>query len=142
MIWNLTKKVIISKRSVSALGFLERGRGMIGRKFEDFDAMIFNNCNAIHTMFMTDKIDVLFVDRENRICDLRKNLQPWLPLVRAVNASSVIELPENTIERTGTETGDFIDLNAELGEKAIASLKMGPIPAVTPETVVPYERKN
>lgn len=116
MIHNLTKKCVISRNPISAGTFVERGRGMIGRKFSGFDAMIFNNCNSIHTMFMSINIDVIFVDCENRICDFRKSLPPWKPFVRSGRAITVIELPEGAIERTGTELGDIIDLHAELTE--------------------------
>ncbi|OGV41081.1 MAG: hypothetical protein A2X48_12015 [Lentisphaerae bacterium GWF2_49_21] len=95
---------------------------MIGRTFNDFDAMVFNNCSCIHTMFMSMGIDVIFADRENKICEIRKNLQPWVPFARGPGAVSVIELPPGTIERTNTEKGDIIDLNAELTEKAKEAL--------------------
>lgn len=116
MIHNLTKRCVISRIPISARTFLERGRGMIGRRFSGFDAMIFNNCNSIHTMFMSISIDVIFVDCENRICDFRKSLPPWKPFIKFRKAMTVIELPEGVIERTGTEVGDIIDLHAELTE--------------------------
>ena len=90
---------------------------MIGRKFDNFDAMIFNRCNSIHTMLMSINIDVLFIDSENKICDLRKELKPWKPFIRAGDAISVIELPEGTIKKTGTEIGDTVNLNAEVTQE-------------------------
>ncbi len=122
MIHNLTRKKLIARKPLVALTFYERGRGMIARDFRDFDAMVFNNCACIHTMFMSIPIDVLFVDRENKICGLRKNLMPWIPFARGPGAISVIELPMGTIERTDTEKGDILDLNAELTEKAKVEL--------------------
>ncbi|MFA6568885.1 MAG: DUF192 domain-containing protein [Victivallales bacterium] len=102
--------------------FHDRARGLIARNFQDFDAMVFNNCSSIHTMFMSMSIDVLFVDRDNKICGLRRNLSPWIPFVRVPDAISVIELPVGTIERSNTEKDDVIDLNAELTEKAMQVL--------------------
>jgi uncharacterized protein len=122
MIYNLTKRTVLARRPVTALGFLPRARGMIGRRFGDFDAMVFNHCRCIHTLGMSMAIDVVFVDRENRICALRQELVPWLPLVGASRAMSVIELPAGAITRSGTETGDVIDLNAELTETARKAL--------------------
>jgi uncharacterized membrane protein (UPF0127 family) len=116
MICNLTKKKAISHHTFYALSFWQRGRGMIGRNFDNFDAMVFNQCNSIHTMFMSQKIDVLFVDIENKVCALRKSLLPWRPFIRYPKAVTVIELPEGNIERTGTELGDVLDLNAELSD--------------------------
>ncbi len=122
MIHNLTKKTIVARKSFVAMTFLDRARGLIGRDFQDFDAMVFNNCSSIHTMFMNMNIDVLFVDRNNKICGLRRNLNPWVPFARAPGAVSVIELPSGTIDRSNTEKDDLVDLNAELTEKAMQTL--------------------
>ncbi|OGV47937.1 MAG: hypothetical protein A2017_10985 [Lentisphaerae bacterium GWF2_44_16] len=116
MIYNLTKKKIISRNPVYATGFLMRGRGMIGRSFTGFDAMVFERCNCIHTMFMSMEIDVLFVNFENKICGVRRRLVPWKPLVRCKNAFTVIELPSGALETTGTGEGDYINLRAELSD--------------------------
>jgi hypothetical protein len=118
MICNLSKRNVLARRPVTALGFAARARGMIGRSFGDFDAMVFHHCGAIHTLGMGMPIDVLFVDPENRICALRQGLVPWVPFVRASRAVAVIELPAGTIARTNSETGDILDLNAELTEAA------------------------
>ena len=107
---------------------------MIGRDFSEFDAMVFNRCNSIHTMLMSIKIDVIFIDKENSICDIRKELGPWRPFIRCGKAVAVIELPEGTIEDTGTEIGDMLDLNAELTEEKSKKLKEQLLP--TPETGV------
>jgi len=134
MIINLTKNKIIAKEPVPAVSFASRGRGMIGRDFSGFDAMVFNRCNSIHTMLMSIKIDVIFIDRDNRICGLRKNLPPWRPFIRCGKAVSVIELPEGKIDETGTENGDILDLNAELTEEKRKKLKEQILP--NPETGV------
>lgn len=118
MILNLTKNKPLSRRPVYARGVVTRGRGMIGRDFTDFDAMVFENCNTIHTLFMSIPIDVVFLDVENKVCEIREGVRPWVPFVRSPNAVSVIEIPEGNARRTSLEEGDAIDLNAEAsGEK-------------------------
>ena len=134
MIINLTKNKILAHKPLIAVSFLERGRGMIGRKFDDFDAMIFNECNSIHTMFMGCKIDVLFIDGNDRICALRKQLSPWRPFIRSGDAISVIELPSGVIERTDTIIGDILNLNAEVTKEKEELLKSSMLP--TPEALI------
>jgi len=95
---------------------------MICRKFDTFDAMVFNNCNCVHTMLMSMNIDIIFIDSENRVCDLREKLVPWRPWVRCGKASTVIELPEGAIRRSGTAVGDVLDLNAETSKDTAAEL--------------------
>jgi len=102
--------------------------------------MVFNRCNCIHTMLMSMEIDVLFVDEDNRICEIRRNLRPWRPLVRCGRASAVIELPEGVIEKTGTEPGDILDLNAEVSQELRTTTKEQFIPA--PDAVMPMEKQT
>ena len=62
MIFNLDSLHYVARRPVWALAWRDRLRGMIGRRFEPegIDAMIFPRCNAIHTMWMSIPIDVVF----------------------------------------------------------------------------------
>ncbi len=137
MIHNLTKKTVIARKSFVAMTFHDRARGLIARDFQNFDAMVFNNCSSIHTMFMSMSIDVLFIDSGNKVCGLRRNLNPWVPFVRAPGAVSVIELPAGTIERSLTEKDDVVDLNAELTEKAMELLMGKEIAA--PQSVASFK---
>ncbi len=117
MIRNLTKKSVLSYKPFYATNILQRGRGLIGRGFDGFDAIIFEKCTAIHTFFMKIKIDVIFVDKENNICDLCNSVSTWKPIVKGKNgAFSVIEVPENTIFKQNIEIGDKIDLKSELND--------------------------
>lgn len=112
---NVTRKTILAKEPCRARTLFSRARGMIGRKFsEQCDALIFERCSAIHSLFMSQKIDVLFISRENRIIRLREAFPPWRFYEGSREAALVIELPEGTIRRTGTATGDYIDLDVEL----------------------------
>lgn len=136
MIWNLTKKKIVARRPICALSFITRARGMIARDFREFDAMVFPNCKAIHTMFMTKRIDVIFVDAENRVCEIRKRLSPWLPIVKSRTAVTVVEMPSGAIDSSGTEIGDILDLNSEICNPD-AILKKSIERQVSPEIVIP-----
>jgi len=122
MIVNLSKNRIIARNPVYAEDFITRGRGMIGRKFDTFDAMVFNRCNCIHTMFMRIRIDILFVDLDNKVCYLREKQVSWHPFIRSKEAVAVVELPEGTIAATGTEIGDRLDLNAEVAGSKVSEM--------------------
>ena len=139
MIINLAKNKIIARNPVFAVSFMARGRGMIGRNFDDFDAMVFSGCNCIHTMLMSIKIDILFISSDNSICEIRERLLPWKPFVRCSKAVTTIELPEGTIKRTETEVGDIINLNAELTHERERELKQNLISA--PKVAIPITAK-
>lgn len=110
------------------------------RNFDTFDSMVFYNCNAVHTMFMSMNIDVVFVDFSNMVCKIRKNVRPWNPILRSGAASSVIELPEGTIGKTLTEKGDILDLNAELTDAEKLRQNTNNLVPHAAETVVPYKK--
>lgn len=66
-------------------------------------------CEAIHTFFMRFDIDVLFVDKKLRVVKAVPRLPPWR-LAMSWRASSVLELPAGTIEESGTQPGDVLEI--------------------------------
>jgi uncharacterized membrane protein (UPF0127 family) len=141
MILNLTKKKYLARSPLYANSYILRARGMIGRSFRaaDFDAMVFSNCNTIHTMFMSVRIDVVFVTRDNIICGLNKALPPWRPFIRCSKAFTTMELPEGTIDLTGTQIGDIVDLCGVLTMEAEQKLKENTLEV---ETVISFKESN
>lgn len=119
MIRDLTRKSILSRKPCFATGLWTRTRGMIGRNFAKcaFDSMVFPRCNAIHTFFMSCALDVVFLDRENKIVHLVEKLAPWHPCVRSGSACMVIELPVGAISNAGVEVGDKIDLSVSAEDR-------------------------
>ena len=114
MIINLTKKNILAENAWTALSFSVRARGMIGRKFDSFDAMVFPRCPAVHTFFMSMPIDIVFLSQDNRIMALYHNVKPWKACISCSGAFQTIELPAGTLQRTGAECNDLLNLNGEL----------------------------
>ena len=86
-----------------------RLRGMLGRSFDGFDALLFDRCNAIHMFFMHMPLDVLFLDRAGRVCGVRNNLRPWR-LAFCAGACQTVELPAGAIAASGTCVGDQLSV--------------------------------
>ena len=114
MILNLTKKNILAEKAWTACSFAVRARGMIGRKFDSFDAMVFPRCPAVHTFFMSMPIDIVFLSSDNRIMALYHDVKPWKACIRCAGAFQTLELPAGTLQRTGAECNDLLNLNGEL----------------------------
>ena len=142
MICNLTKKTVISTRTVCAMGFFQRTRGMIRRKFDGFDAMVFDRCNSIHTCFMSIPLDVIFVGPDHKILKTVVNLRPWRPFVHCKKAFYVIELPVGVIERTGSAPGDVVDLAAVTDARTERQLADALLGRKTAEGAVRCEEKE
>ena len=72
-------------------------------------SLVIDPCTSIHMFFMRFPIDVLYLDRENRVVRIQEGLKPWrVGPLHTNGARYVIELPEGTIARTGTHVGDQI----------------------------------
>ena len=105
MIRNQTQDTVVAKRARVAKSILWRMRGMIGRRFDDFDALVFEHNNSIHMFCMRMPLDVIFLDRKNRVVGLREGLKPWRMAMKW-GASTVAEMPVGAISKSKTVIGD------------------------------------
>ena len=65
-----------------ARSFLERLRGLIGVKSLGPDeGLLIERCNCIHTFFMSFPIDATFLDRNDNVVKVVRNIKPWRPFV-------------------------------------------------------------
>jgi uncharacterized membrane protein (UPF0127 family) len=68
-------------------------------------------CESVHTFFMKFAIDLVYLDREHRVRSVVRGLVPWR-MSMCLTAHSILELPTGTIDRTQTERGDQLVLEA------------------------------
>lgn len=84
------KKIELKK----CTSFYSRLKGFMFRK-DIKSALLFGNCNSIHTFFMKENIDVIMCDRDDKILyyyrDLPKNKVIW----PKKGVSRVYETPKN-----------------------------------------------
>jgi uncharacterized membrane protein (UPF0127 family) len=87
---------------------MARTRGLLGRRaLPPGSGMLIDPCPSVHTWFMSFPIDVIFLDGENRVVGLKRNLKPFR-MAGAWRAVKTLELPVGTIAATGTSTGDSV----------------------------------
>ncbi len=55
-------------------------------------------CKSVHTMWMRISIDVHFLDSDNSIIGVSKNVRPWKVALAPENTMSVLEIQSSTIE--------------------------------------------
>lgn len=72
--------------------FFSRFKGFMLQKNID-KALLFNNCNSIHTFFMKQNIDVILCNKNNEILYYYKNLPPNKIILGKNNVHKVFELP-------------------------------------------------
>lgn len=59
------------------------------------NALLFNNCNSIHTFFMKENIDVIMCDKDNTIIYYYNNLKKNKIILPKKKVYKTIELPIN-----------------------------------------------
>ena len=107
---NRTRNAVLSDRTRVADTMGARMVGLLtSRGLAEGEGLWIEPCNSIHTWFMRFTIDAVFLDREGQVVKLASRMKPWRLTAIARKARGVLELPEGTIERTGTAVGDLVE---------------------------------
>jgi len=67
-------------------------------------------CHGVHTFAMKFPIDVLYLSSAKTVVHMEHDLKPWRMARVSMKAASVLELPANTLQGTGTAVGDQIEI--------------------------------
>lgn len=101
-----------------------RRRGLLGRpSLGSGEGLWILPSDAIHTHGMKFPIDILFLGPQNEVLDSIGTMLPGGNAQR-IGAHSVLEVPARTIQLTGTQAGDFLEL-ASLEETRSPDLGAG-----------------
>lgn len=108
---NTTRNEIIAHNLECAETLLRRMIGLLGRaSFEKGSGLLIRPCKGIHTFGMKFGIDVLFLDKTNKVVAIFEKFPPSRLTRIFGKAVTVIELPAGTVEITSTQIGDKIDV--------------------------------
>lgn len=100
---------MLASRAETAGESGSRRRGLLGRgSLGEGEGLWIVPCEAVHCFFMKFTIDVVFLDKKLRVVKTRPSLKPWR-IAGCLRAHSVLELPEGTIQATGTRPGDQLE---------------------------------
>lgn len=88
----------------------KRMRGLLGRTdLVPGGGMRFEPASSLHMLFMRFPIDVIYVDRDERVVKLVRNFKPWR-FSWAWGARTAYELAAGSINRSGVAVGDVLEL--------------------------------
>lgn len=94
-----------------AASLWSRARGLLGRKgLRQGEGLLIRPCLGVHTFFMSFPIDVVFLDRDNRVLATVEGLKPQRATRVLMASCGVIELPAGTVAGSGTRLGDEIKI--------------------------------
>ncbi|MDD4953384.1 MAG: DUF192 domain-containing protein [Candidatus Omnitrophica bacterium] len=106
---NKTKNTVLATEVKIAGTIFTRLKGLLGKKeLPKGEALVIKSCNSIHTFFMRFPIDVLFVDKGNRVVEVISSLPTFRISAIYFKASFAIELPSGTITPASVSKGDIL----------------------------------
>ena len=109
---NLTRQAVLAGSVEVADHGAKRRKGLLGRDhLSAEEGLWILPCEAVHTFGMQFPIDLVYLDRKNRVRKTRSNVPPSR-LSACLSAHSVIELATGTITRTQTQPGDRLEFSA------------------------------
>tara|TARA_Y100000310_G_C19962857_1_gene481976 strand:- start:87 stop:455 length:369 start_codon:yes stop_codon:yes gene_type:complete len=110
--------IILAHRAKLIKSFLGKAKGLMFSRIVGASGLIFelekeSRRNAtIHMLFVLSKIDVLWLDSNKRIVDIKQNLTPFIGFARPKEkARYVVELPSNSTQTV--KVGDIIEFREE-----------------------------
>jgi len=108
---NETTGATVATQVRRAQSWRERFAGFLGRVHIGRDeGLWFENCSAIHTLFMRTRIDVVFLDDAGLVQRIAVRVRPHLPFLGSFGAQTVVELAPGTAERIDLLVGDRLKL--------------------------------
>ncbi len=107
---NHTRGAILAAKLEVAGSGTARRKGLLGREnLASGEGLWIVPCESVHTFFMRFPIDLVYLDRKNRVRKLCAGVGPWR-ISACLMARSVLELPAGAIRATQTQRGDIVEV--------------------------------
>jgi len=111
--FNRTRRSFLATRLCIAGTHWSRLRGLMCADAASFRAgqgLWIVPSRGVHTFAMRFPIDVVYLDEDKVVIHAEQNLRPWRMAPVRLGAASVLELPSNTLNSSGTMVGDEIEI--------------------------------
>jgi uncharacterized membrane protein (UPF0127 family) len=107
--FNRTRGTILATNLEVAGNDKQRRKGLLGRDgLEPGTVLWIIPCESVHTFFMRFPIDLVYLDKTDRIRKVRRAVGAWR-LSACLSAHSVLELPAGVIRDSETQRGDQLE---------------------------------
>lgn len=102
-------QIELAPKLTTADTFFSRMKGLLGKKsLSSGEGLLIRPCKGVHTFGMKFPIDVIFLDRNNRVVATMRELPPNRVSRMYLQASAALELPSQTIESASVRVGDYV----------------------------------
>lgn len=103
---------IIAQEVKQASSFYDRLIGlMFKNEMQGYDGLLLEPCKSIHNFFVRFSIDVLFLDKNNKIVAIIHSFKPWRITKFYFKAQKVLELKSGTLFKE-IKVGDQIEVQS------------------------------
>lgn len=113
MIFNKSNGKAVSGKKRLLGSSLEKAFGLMFRPKPQDEGWVFvfdkEKIVALHMLFVFYPIDVLWLNKDKRVVELKKNFSPFTFYTPKNLSKYVIEFAAGTIRRTKTQVGDLIE---------------------------------
>jgi uncharacterized protein len=117
---NATRKKLLASQANVCDTIMSRAKGLMFHTRIKDTAFILSFSEeqkvALHMFFVFFPIDVLFLDRERNVVEIKKHFMPFTQYMAEKSSKYVIELPAGTIDATRTIPGDRIEFCEVIGQ--------------------------
>ncbi|MBI4016586.1 MAG: DUF192 domain-containing protein [Candidatus Aenigmarchaeota archaeon] len=113
MIRNLTRNTLIARNPVILTSLIGHMLGLMFKKKIIPHVLLFRTERhvSLHTFFVAGPIDLIFVNKQNRVVEIKENLTPFSFYSPYENATAIIEAKSGTVRKTRTKINDTIKYN-------------------------------
>ncbi len=106
---NRTREVVLAEQAELADNYWTRFLGLMGRReLPASTGLVLKPGGGIHMWFMRIPLDVIHVDKQDRVTHVLRGIKPWRFGPLFVGGKLAIELPVGAASET--QVGDLIDV--------------------------------
>jgi hypothetical protein len=103
---NLTRQTELASCADVADSAKTRNKGLLARtSLLPGEGLWIVPCQSVHTFFMKFPIDLVYIDRNQKVKKVRGHVGPWR-ISTCLSAHSIIELPAGSVSASQTISGD------------------------------------
>jgi len=107
---NQTKGTVVATNVSVARSMWARFWGLMGkRELDEGHGLLLSPCSSIHMFFMRFPLDVIFLDKSNRVTKVVSGIKPWRAALGG-GGHSALELRTGAAAAALTDVGDVIEM--------------------------------
>ena len=108
---NETRQTVLATAADVADTSAKRRTGLLKHeRLEPGEGLWIKPCESVHTFFMKFAIDLVYIDKKNKVRKVRHAVPPWR-LSACLTAHSILELPAGAARQSATEAGDQLAID-------------------------------